>query len=53
MSGFEDADRWVKCDFCGRSILAADPTDHMGTHGYDLRDEIANAEVVDLTGEPT
>lgn len=53
MEPFSDDPRWVMCEMCDEWVGSLRLTEHMDGHGYDLRDEIANAEVVDLTGEPT
>lgn len=52
MREFED-DPAAKCELCQQWMPVALLTEHMETHGYDLREEIASAEVVDLTGEPS
>jgi ferritin-like protein len=50
-----DPTAMVRCELCAQPtwLNPADLTRHMDEHGYDLREEIAGAEIVDLTGEPT
>jgi len=50
MREFPD-DPSFKCELCGQWMPDALLAEHMELHGYDLRVEIANADIVDLTGE--
>jgi hypothetical protein len=52
MREFED-DPSGKCELCGQWMPIVLLVEHMHGHGLDLRYEIVDAEIVDLTGEPT
>jgi hypothetical protein len=42
----------MKCETCRQRLPSSELVGHMDGHGINLRDEIANAEIVDLTGDP-